>query len=280
MLIINKRADARLEIIAAFRRWHAGRKLGRDAALREWCSLYAETGAGVSDETRALVPTVSWNTVARWIRSHADRGFEGLVPGKGGRTSDIDRDPGMRDFVEALIRHNPNVTAPHIRKALAARHPDRKTPGIASIRRWARAWRRENACALSAIADPVGHRRCTMPAFGSKSGANKAHRRRHTRWCMVARDPRKRWPLRAWTDSRQVVGRAHHAWLTAAAGIEGATFTVLAGERVAMLITRRGGYCHYDYPCEEAACDLYPGRLSRSIIPSADGDFGIPSPIC
>lgn len=260
----------RMQAEPAFKRWHAGRKQGRDAALREWCALYAETGAGVSDEKRALVPAVSWNTVRRWIRNHAESGFEGLLPGKGGRISDMDRDPEMRDFVEALIYHNPKVTASRIQKALAARYPDRKTPGIASVRRWVRKWRKENAYALSLLADPVGHRRRTMPAFGSESEPIKAHRRRHTRWCMVAGDPRKRWPHRSWADSRQVVGAAHREWLFAAAGIEGATFTVLAGEREAMRVTFSGGYFHYAYPCEEAACDLYPGRINRSIIMPRD----------
>ena len=177
--IIDKGAgavvDARLEIIAAFERWRGRRQEGRDAALREWCALYAESGAGVSDETRALIPSVGWSTMRRWIWDRAEHGIQGLLPGAGGRTSEIDRDPEVRDFVEVKIRRNPNhITAEQIRRALAARFRDRKTPSISCIRRWARAWRRENAFDLSANADPDGHRNRTMPAGGSESAPIQA----------------------------------------------------------------------------------------------------------
>ena len=165
-------ADARAEIVAAFRRWHRDRPLPLVAALREWSGIYRETGAGVSEETRALIPSVAWNTLQKWRLAWLDRKATGLLPGRGGRVSVIDAAPEIRDYVEALLFHNPNhTTAAHLREAIEARFPGRECPSIASIRRWTRRWRAENAEALSAVSDPDGHRSRSKPAFGSRSEA-------------------------------------------------------------------------------------------------------------
>ena len=67
---------------------------------------------------------------------------------------------------------NPDhTTASHIRRALAARYPERATPHIAVIRRWVRSWRAEHGHALSAVASPDAHRSRYMPAFGDGASA-------------------------------------------------------------------------------------------------------------
>lgn len=168
-------ADARVDILAAFDRWRAPRRVGLVAAMREWAPIYNATGGSVSEETRARIPAVAWNTLQRWRAAYCERGIEGLLNGAGGRTSGIDADPAVRGYVEAQVRHNPNhVTARHIQEGLAARFRDRETPSISTVRRWVRAWRKANGYGLSASADPDGHRNRTMPAFGSESAPIEA----------------------------------------------------------------------------------------------------------
>ena len=160
-------ADARADIVCAFERWHRSQGGPRDAGLREWTRLYTAGGGDVLPETRTAVPAVAWNTLRRWLWASRDGGAPALVAGRGGRRSGIDEDPEIRATVEALVRANPrHVTAPHIRRVVAADHPDRETPSIHAIRRWVRAWRAEHAWELSATADPDGHRSRRQPAFG------------------------------------------------------------------------------------------------------------------
>ena len=159
--------DARVELVTAFDRWRpAGMALV--PALKEWVSLYKESGAGVSAETRAAIPTVAWNTLQRHRHALRKNGSMALMPGRGGRTAALDAE--MRAKAEALIRRRPrHITAKQIRRTLAAEFPDRDIPGIASIRRWARKWRAENAWELSANDDPDRHRSHRKPAFGDAS---------------------------------------------------------------------------------------------------------------
>ncbi|MCY4548162.1 MAG: Mu transposase C-terminal domain-containing protein [Defluviicoccus sp.] len=165
-------ADARVEILAAFEAWRRARGLPLVRALREWAEIYKATGAGVSEETSALIPSVAWNTMQRWRAAHAARKLTGLVPGSGGRVSGIDADPELRALLEGCLFDNPHhITAAHLLEAVEARLPDREPPSISQVRRFARRWRAENAEAISAVADPDGHRSRSRPAFGSASEA-------------------------------------------------------------------------------------------------------------
>lgn len=165
-------ADARVEIVTAFDRWRRGRGLALVPALKAWTAIYKDTGAGVSDETRARVRSVAWNTLQRWRGLFRAQGVAGLLPGAGGRTSAIDADAEIRETVEALLFERPHhVTARQIRRTLAAKFPDRGLPALRTIQHWVARWRVENAHALSAVADPDGHRSARMPAFGSEAAA-------------------------------------------------------------------------------------------------------------
>ncbi len=162
------RFDARVEILTAFRRWWAeSGKTARDKALREWCAIYKKSGASVSDETRAAIPSVGWSTVRGWIWDEQRSGAMALLPGAGGRTSIIDADPAMRAVCASLLfERDPHITAKQIRRVLAADFRDRPTPSIAAIRYWVRRWRRENRRSLSAVTDPDKHKSGWMPAMG------------------------------------------------------------------------------------------------------------------
>ncbi len=126
----------------AFELWHSEHGGSLIPALREWCAFYRETGADVSEETRAVIPSIAWNTLQRHRRKLRDGGSMALLAGKGGRTSTIDADPEMRAVVETMLRADLKHTrARHVQEALAAKFPDRNQPGIASIRRFIRRWR-------------------------------------------------------------------------------------------------------------------------------------------
>lgn len=166
------RRDARSEILTVFRAWRAAEaKAARDRALREWCALYKESGAGVSDETRALIPTVGWSTLRGWLKIDDKYGGMALLPRSGGRTSAIDADAGMLAVCEALMFERPgHITAPLIREVLEADFPDREIPSDGAIGYWMRAWRARNRRALSAVTDPDRHRSGWTPAFGDGAG--------------------------------------------------------------------------------------------------------------
>ena len=164
-------ADARVEIVTAFRRWREGRSLPLMQAFEEWTALYNETGAGVSADTRDLIPSFHWNTLRRWGWRYGERDFMALLPGAGGRRCAIEQDPEVREKIEALIFERPHhVTCRQILRVLAASFPDR-TFSISQVRRFVRKWRARNGYDLSAVSDPDGHRSATMPAFGSESEA-------------------------------------------------------------------------------------------------------------
>lgn len=144
--------NARVEIVTAFQRWHGEHGGPLIPALKEWCALYRESGAGVSGKTRAVIPSIAWNTLQRHRRKFLDGGNMALLPGKGGRTSIIDADPEMRAVVKARLHAAPNHTsARRVQQALAAIFPDRTQPGIASIRRFIRRWHMKRPEDLQAL---------------------------------------------------------------------------------------------------------------------------------
>ena len=90
-----------------------------------------------------------------------------------GRPGDIA--PEQAETLEALLwHHGPHLTARHARRVLVARHAPGDVPGIATVRRWLKAWREENAASLSAVLAPDRHRSLRMPAFGTAGTAIRA----------------------------------------------------------------------------------------------------------
>ncbi len=161
-------ADARAEIVAAFRSFHAENGLGLVPAMKRFAQEYPVPR--LSDEARERIPSLSWSTLRRWRDAHREGGHAALIPGRGGRRSDVADDPALAGLVEAMLRANPHhVTARNILRAIPAKLPDATVPGIASLRRFMRAWREDNGFGVSAISDPDGHRSRTMPAFGDGS---------------------------------------------------------------------------------------------------------------
>ena len=159
--------DARLEILTTFESWRAEHERAVVPGLKEWATLYKDDGAGVSAETRELVPEAHWSTIQRWRIQSARGGTSALVRGRGGRTSLIDNQPAVRAEIEAQLHaRSRHVTAKMIRDVVRARCPDAELPSIDAIRRWCRKWHRAHKRAMSAITDPDTHRSRKRPAFG------------------------------------------------------------------------------------------------------------------
>lgn len=139
--------NARVKIVEAFEHWHLEHGGTLTSALKVWSALYREMGAGVSEETRALIPSISWYTLLRHRRNYLAGGSNALLPGKGGRTSSIEADPEIRDLVvDTLLYADPShTTARHVQQILETKFPNRTQPGIASIRRFIRRWRTKRA---------------------------------------------------------------------------------------------------------------------------------------
>ena len=157
------RLDARVEIVTAFDAWRP-RDTALVPALKKWCALYKESGAGVSTETRAAIPGVAWNTLQRWRSAIRANGSSALLAGRGGRRSAIDESADLAAYVESHVRRNPrHVTARNIQRAVLAEFGAELS--ISQVRRWVRSWRAANGFALSA-GEPDRHRSRTQPAFG------------------------------------------------------------------------------------------------------------------
>ena len=134
-VILDERAaaqvDARLEIVTAFEAWHTKRPGPVVPALKSWVRLYASGLVEISEATRTATPRLAWNTLQRWRAAFRKNGSLALLPGAGGRSSGIVAEPELRDCVEALIRANPrHITANNIRRALAAKFPERSRPAF------------------------------------------------------------------------------------------------------------------------------------------------------
>ena len=94
--------------------------------------------------SRTVFPTPSPSTPHHHRRTRQACGVGALFAAKGGRKSSIGADEDMLAFVgEMLSAGSANVRAQNIQETLAARFPERTQPGIASVRRFVRRWRRE-----------------------------------------------------------------------------------------------------------------------------------------
>ena len=169
------KADARAEIVRAFEAWRPD-GLAVVPALKKFAALHKAGQVPVAAEARDVIPAAAWNSLQRWRTAYLADGSAGLLAGPGGRKSIIESDLDFAADAAAQLLANPNhTTARQIGELLAARYPDREQPGIDSIRRFARKWRADNAYAISAVADPDGHRSRRQPAFGDATAVAAAN---------------------------------------------------------------------------------------------------------
>lgn len=121
--------NARIEILEAFECWHLEHGDALHAAMKEWRAFYGGTGAGVSKNTRAVIPSLAWNTLRRYRRKRRTNGDETLLPAKGGRRSIIGAGSDMRDLAEQMLSADPaNALARDVQQVLMEGPPDEPSP--------------------------------------------------------------------------------------------------------------------------------------------------------
>ena len=159
-------ADARVEVIVAFKAWRKASNVRLVNGCRQFADLWKDGAVG-NDETRVIIKSFHWSSLQRWYAGYHNEGRAALIAGSGGRTGLIDANADMASCVAALIFERPHhITARQIQEVLRVRFPEDDTPSLGSVRRYMRRFRREHGLVLDAVADPDGHRSRNLPAFG------------------------------------------------------------------------------------------------------------------
>lgn len=174
------RMDARLSVLRAFEIWSADGGLPAAQARIGFALAYNDGGVAVSAEVRALVPRVSDSTLERWQREVRTRGIAALAGSYGNRAGSgkVDRQVGLREFVQAMLVEFPHARATHVAQALRARLPGAELPSTRSLERWINTWREGHAEILQAITNPDAWKNKHMVAFGSASeGVERVNQR-------------------------------------------------------------------------------------------------------
>lgn len=124
----------------------------------------------VSPSTRAAVPTLSTSTFNYWLRQIA-RGQQAHT--HGGKRTPALIEPGtdLYTFIVGCISGKPHVDTAQVTAGMRARFASAATPlpSERSVRRFISRYRRENAPALLASANPDAYRSKHLPAFGDCS---------------------------------------------------------------------------------------------------------------
>ena len=167
-------ADARLEILQA-----------RDAFLvasgmpkKKGTLLYLrELKAGaitLAEDVAAAIPrrngniTLSWTTLYRWEKNYAEQGRIGLA-GNYNSPSASSVPDHMQTFIQAMLVDHPHVLIPTLMQAIEARFSGQAIPGEASVRRFVKKWKDENASLLLYLTNPDEWKNRNMFAFGDAS---------------------------------------------------------------------------------------------------------------
>ncbi len=160
------RAEAKAEILAAFRvsKNHSSRTL--NATLESFAALYSCGQIEVSASTRDLYPETSAASLQRDWRRFQKFGIAGIVPGYKGSKGLIRCNLAMNEFVIASIGHNPSVRAPFVLAGLKTRFPKERIPDLRSVERFIRGWKKDNLSLHLRIKDPDGWRNSHMLALG------------------------------------------------------------------------------------------------------------------
>ncbi|MGB8414422.1 MAG: DDE-type integrase/transposase/recombinase [Candidatus Binatus sp.] len=160
------RAEAKAEIVAAFRACRGRSCRTLNATGASFVERYNSESEKVSAKTRALYPTIEWPSLQRDWRRFEKSGVAGLVPGYRGGKSIVASNPLMREHIIAQIAHNPKVNAPWLLKGIEVRFPNDRIPDLRSVERFIRDWKRQNASLFLKIEDPAGWRNKHMLAIG------------------------------------------------------------------------------------------------------------------
>lgn len=178
--------DATLAILGAFRAFHA-RVGGPIVPARvKFAEAYAAGEIEIDPAVRDRIPSFSSATLTRWERRVAKEGLAGAARRYGNREGDgkIDRQPRLREFIEAMLVEHPNASSSHVMQAIRARfngHSSLDYPSYRSLQRWLVRWKEEHRQAFAAATNPDTWKSRHMAAFGS---ASEEIERLNQRWEM------------------------------------------------------------------------------------------------
>jgi len=170
----QRRVDARLAVVNAFRRFHRESGLSKVAAQYAFCEGYARGELEVEPWVREEVSRVSPRSLQRWERQLSDEGVSSLAGRYGNRrgSGKVDTQPELRRFVEAMLTQHPHATAKHVHRAARARFASVagiELPSVRALERWMRRWREEHVELSLAVSNPDAWKSRYMVAYGSAS---------------------------------------------------------------------------------------------------------------
>ncbi|KZY51852.1 transposase [Pseudoalteromonas shioyasakiensis] len=166
---IDPKVNAKIYILEAANSFIASNALGKIAGLKQFSERYNQCRLDIPTEYKALIPSVSRNTLIRWQDTIDQKGVAGLAlkPKRKGK-SIIDSDKELTDFCLAMLYEYPHVKATQIKEGLIARfYSTGKTlPAETTIRDWLTRWKRENKALYTKMANPDAWKNKFMSAMG------------------------------------------------------------------------------------------------------------------
>ena len=166
---IDPKVNAKVRILEAADSFIALNKLGKIAGLKLFSEHYNQCMLDIPVEYKALIPSVSRNSLIRWQKTITEKGVAGLAlkPKRTGK-SIIDSDKELADFCIAMIYQYPHVKATQIKEGLIARfyQAGKALPAETTIRDWLTRWKRENSALYTKMANPDAWKNKYMSAMG------------------------------------------------------------------------------------------------------------------
>lgn len=178
------RAEARLTLLEACAEFERRSRLPKTQALTAFCAAWnggkIEAVPEIRNEIGQAYPTL----IYRWRATTRAEGLARLAGAYGNRKGSglIDSQPDLFRFVVAMLTDHPSTSGKNMRRAMVARFGERggvKLPSVASVQRWVKTYRRDNAELVTALANPDAWKNTYMLAFGA---ADEDVKRLNQRW--------------------------------------------------------------------------------------------------
>ena len=166
---IDPKANAKVQILELANSFITVNGLGKIAGLKLFSEQYNQSKLDIPVEYKALIPSVSRNSLIRWQTTINEKGIAALAlkPKRKGK-SIIDSDKELRDFCTAMLYEYPHVKATQIKEGLIARffNTGKALPAETTIRDWLTRWKRENQALYTKMANPDAWKNKYMSAMG------------------------------------------------------------------------------------------------------------------
>ncbi len=172
------RAEARLTVLEACAEFERHSSLSKTEALTAFCAAWNAGKIEVAEGIRAEIGLTYPALIYRWRAMARSEGLARLAGAYGNRKGCglIDSHEELLRFAVAMLTQAPTSTGKNLHRAMRARFGERedvKLPSLASVQRWVRAFRRENAELMTAVANPDAWKNKYMSAFGCASESVK-----------------------------------------------------------------------------------------------------------